>query len=304
MVAAAPLPQEHAQPQAQDLGLALPFLKTTGGKGRLLEELGKHVPERFGRYHELFVGGGALFFALGRKLGRPSPAVLCDDSELVVAAWIGVRDHCDYVLGYLEHHVRAHTASSEQHYYKSRASLPSVTDPAKRAALILYLNHVCYNGVMRVNRAGAFNVPLGSYKNPRIYDEKNLRACSWALQGVEIEHGDFESRAAKVGRGDFVYFDPPYVPVKKAGGAEPGARKTSSTTRYTAVGFTMDDQRRLRDAALGCKARGAHVLLSNSDTPEVRELYADGFELRAIQARRSVNRSAAGRGPVSELLIW
>jgi DNA adenine methylase len=164
---------------------------------------------------------------------------------------------------------------------------------AEVAAWFIYLNKTGYNGLYRVNSKNGFNVPFGDYKRPNTCDEPTLRACARQLQGVELRHQDFAAAALRARKGDLVYFDPPYVPLSN----------TSSFTSYTQHGFGPDEQERLRDLARELKGRGVHVLLSNSSADAVRELYADGFELVEIQARRSINSQAGGRGAVTELLI-
>ena len=167
------------------------------------------------------------------------------------------------------------------------------TDP-EVAAWLLYLNRTCFNGLYRVNRSNEFNVPFGRYVNPNICDAARLRACSTALQGIELACADFERVGALARSGDFVYFDPPYLPMSK----------TSSFTAYTSEGFGLSEHRRLRDLALDLKARGVHVLISNSSAPAIEELYADAaFKVIRIEANRAINSNAAGRGKITELAI-
>ena len=150
-----------------------------------------------------------------------------------------------------------------------------------------------FNGLYRVNRGNKFNVPFGSYVRPNIYDVTTLRACSAALAGVNLLVKDFGGVVAEAKRGDFVYFDPPYVPLSA----------TSSFTSYTSHGFGPKDQTRLRDVAQKLKKRRVHVLLSNSSAQTVRDLYADGFEIVEVSATRVVNSKATARGSISELVI-
>jgi DNA adenine methylase len=264
---------------------ATPFLKWVGGKRQLLPEIRKHVPEKFGRYVEPFLGGGAVFFDLspvgGTRLG--------DANGELVGTYRAVRDDVEEVIKTLHAHARLHSA---KHYYHVRGLGSDLTGPAL-AARMIYLNKTGFNGLYRVNRSGGFNVPIGSYKNPTVCDEANLRACARALQGVDLVQADFTLVAEPARSGDFVYFDPPYVPV---GG-------TSDFTSFTAAGFGIADQERLVDFAGRLKASGVHVLLSNADLPAVRELYR-GFEMRAVQARRNINSNGGKRGAVGELLIW
>lgn len=154
------------------------------------------------------------------------------------------------------------------------------------------VSHNCFNGLYRVNKAGQFNVPFGRYTNPLICDEKNLRACSEVLQKVELHSGDFADIVSDAKTGDVIYFDPPYVPLNP----------TSNFTSYTSGRFGLADQERLSICFKELVAKGAFVFLSNSDTPLVRDLYA-GYELKEVQARRSINSKAEKRGKIGELLI-
>lgn len=262
---------------------ARPFLKWVGGKRQLLDRIDRVRPKRFGRYFEPFVGGGALFFHL-----RPPRARLSDLNERLVRTWRGVRDDVDGVLERLAgfQHERAF-------YERLRAAPPDAGSDADVAAWFIYLNRTGYNGLYRVNSRNEFNVPFGRYVRPRFHNPELLRACSAALQGVDVVHAPFESVLDEAQDGDFVYFDPPYVPLNA----------TSSFKSYTAHGFGDAEQVRLRDVALELKRRGVHVLLSNSSADRVRELYRDDFRLVRVQATRAVNSVGAKRGRVVELLI-
>ena len=156
------------------------------------------------------------------------------------------------------------------------------------------MNRTGFNGLYRVNQKGGFNVPFGRYKNPNICNTVNLRAAAERLAGVEILYTDFRTVEDRVEEGDFVYFDPPYVP----------ASNTASFTAYTKNGFGLADQAELRDLARRLKDKGVSVLLSNSSVPEVHALYAEGFEKIEIFANRAINCNAAKRGKVAEALIW
>lgn len=262
-----------------------PFLKWAGGKRRLLDDLRPRVPDAFERYLEPFVGGGALFFAL-----RPRQAILGDANRRLVRTYCGVRDAVEEVIERLGECVH-----SEAYFLEVRSrDIDAAESDAEVAAWMIYLNRTGYNGLYRVNRKNRFNVPFGRYDAPRICDADNLRACAAVLADVEIRHGDFGWVADEAARGDFVYFDPPYVP----------ASETASFTSYTRAGFDLDDQRRLRDLALGLKDRGASVLLSNSATPETRDLYTEGFDRAEVAVARAINSKAHRRGPVPELIVW
>jgi DNA adenine methylase len=265
---------------------ARPFVKWAGGKAQILPALQAHVPPSYRTYYEPFVGGGALFFALA-----PARAVLSDANLRLVRTWRAVRDNVEALIQVLTECARKH---SPEFFYEIRATDPDkATSDVEVAAWFIYLNRTCFNGLYRVNSKGKFNVPVGRYVNPQICDVDRLRACSRALVDVELEWADFRTVMERPRRGDFVYFDPPYAPLSA----------TSDFTSYTEEGFTAKDQADLRDVARKLKARGVHVLLSNSSAPLIRDLYDDGFHIETVAARRAVNSQAASRGPVAELII-
>jgi DNA adenine methylase len=267
---------ESAQPR--------PFLKWAGGKGQLLDQLRPLLPPLSprARYFEPFVGGAALFFSL-----RPRRAALSDVNAELVDCYRAVRDDVDGVIAALGAH-----RYEREHYYTVRSIRPSTLPLAKRAARTIYLNKTGYNGLYRVNRAGHFNVPIGRYTNPGFLDAANLHACSAALREIEIEVRDFEQVLASARRGDFVYFDPPYVP----------ASVTADFTSYVPGGFGLEEQQRLAGVFARLAGKGVHVMLSNSDTATVRELYA-AFRIDVVLAARSINSKGARRGKVGELVV-
>jgi DNA adenine methylase len=177
-------------------------------------------------------------------------------------------------------------------YYLVRALDPSLLGLTERAARTVFLNKTGFNGLYRVNAKGQFNVPFGLYTNPKICDAENLRACSTVLAGVFLQTLDFWEALRRTSEGDFVYLDPPYVPVSK----------TSNFTGYAKGGFNEDEQRRLASAFRKHAERGVLLMLSNSNTQLVRELY-EGFDIQEVQAPRAVNSKASGRGKVTELVI-
>lgn len=267
---------------------ARPFLKWAGGKAQLLPDLLSHVPASFGAYHEPFIGGGALFFALAAGQRLRGGAFLSDVNANLVEVWVAIRDEVEGVIAALAPHV-----NEEEHFYAVRALDPGALTLVERAARILYMNKTGFNGLYRENSSGRFNVPFGRYANPTICDAGNLRAVSKALQGVSIEPRDFRSVLDRSEPGDFVYFDPPYVPV-------------STTSYFTAYsrggGFGPAEQTALRDVFALLAGRGVHVLLSNSDVPFVRELYA-AFPTDQVMARRNINSNPDARGAVAEVLV-
>jgi len=262
---------------------AKPFLKWAGGKRRILPELLAAMPGELGTYFEPFLGGGALFFAV-----EPVRAVLSDTNERLVRTWRCVRDNPGDLINSL-----SACPHNEDFFQAQRERNIDEESDLDVATWMLYLNRTAYNGLYRVNGKGRFNVPFGRYENPTICDPDRIRRCSAALQGVAIEHRDFMAILDHAVEGDFVYFDPPYVPLSES----------SSFTSYTRNGFTFDDQVCLRDLACTLKERGVSVLLSNSSAPKVYELYKEGFGLREVMVGRAINSKAAGRGKVAELLI-
>lgn len=264
-----------------------PIVKWAGGKTRLLRELVAAVPERFGRYYEPFAGGAALFFDLA-----PRDAVLADQNADLIATYRSVADDVDAVVRELAVHAEAHGPT----YYADirarwNARVADESSPA-RAAMFLYLNKTCFNGLWRVNARGAFNVPQGRYVRPRILDAAALRAASVVLGAATVVAGDFADIVAGAGAGDLVYFDPPYAPLSA----------TARFTSYTSDGFGEADQRRLARCAHALVARGCHVVASNHDTPLVRELYL-GFELRWVERSCAINSNTRRRGAVRELIL-
>lgn len=267
-----------------------PFLKWAGGKRQLLPELIARVRQAgsFARYHEPFVGGAALYFELaGRGELGSRPAFLSDVNSRLIEIYRSVQCEPDSVIAALREHKQLH---SEEHYYATRAQVPaSDTD---RAARIIYLNRTCFNGLYRENSRGEFNVPMGRYTNPLICDEANLHAASRALSKAKLHCRGFQEAAKDVKAGDFVYFDPPYDPLSA----------TSVFTSYHQDNFGTDEQRQLAETFRTLHERGAKLLLSNSDTPLIRALYAD-FTIEEVQATRNVNSRADRRGKITELLV-
>lgn len=263
-----------------------PIVKWVGGKRQLMGELLKNMPKYYNRYFEPFVGGGALFFEL-----QPDNAYISDMNEELINLYFVVRDN---VYGLIED-LNKHEISKEyfleiRNIDKSEkyAELSNV----KRASRFIYLNRTCFNGMYRVNSRGEFNVPFGRYKNPRIVDENNLIICSNLLQKTEIKHADFSEILTKVKKGDFVYFDPPYVPLTE----------TSSFTSYTKNGFDIDMQFKLREVCDKLNLMGVKFMLSNSDTKLIHELYAT-YEIKKVFASRAINANADGRGKITEVLV-
>lgn len=266
--------------------IARPPLKWAGGKAFLAPEILRRLPAKISTYYEPFLGGGAVFFALAAE-GRFKRAVIGDANEELMNVYSMIRSRPRLLMGVIEKF-----SQDEDTYYEIRARDPKHLPPVARAARTLYLNKVGFNGLFRVNRKGVFNVPWGRQEGRGIFEEENILACSKALMEATLTSLDFESTAYAAQKGDVVYYDSPYIPVSD----------TANFTTYTAGGFTLADQERLRDVAKILNARGVHVLLSNADTPLVRKLYR-GFKIESVQAPRRVNSKASKRGNVGELLI-
>lgn len=265
---------------------AKPFLKWAGGKSRLISQYEEYLPplDDVRRYYEPFIGSAALFFHL-----QPPAACLSDRNRKLVEVFEVVRDDVEALIEALQPH-----KNEKAYYYEVRAQDPAELTKVERAARLIYMNKTCYNGLYRENQKGEFNVPFGRYKRPKICDRPRLRAASAALQGVHLAAADFQDAVAGAGEGDFVYFDPPYVPLNE----------TSSFTSYSRFGFDETDHRRLADTCRELHDRDCRVMLSNSSADLVYELYErPEFQLVDIQASRSINSKADGRGPVKELLI-
>ncbi len=263
-------------------GVPRPFLKWAGGKRQLLDVLREHFPERFNRFHEPFVGGGAVFFGL-----LPERAVLADNNRELINCYVVIRDRVEELIAALEQHVY-----DRDHYYRVRDLDPDDLLPVAAAARTIYLNRAGFNGLYRVNSRGRFNVPFGRYSNPRICNAENLRACSRALAGATLLQESFENVLDRAQPGDLVYLDPPYIPLESK----------QSFTAYQKRGFGMDNQEKLADVFDALAGRGAHVVLSNSDVPWVHERYA-AHEIHRINAWRHINRNASERGPVGEVVV-
>lgn len=279
---------------------AKPFCKWAGGKRALLPELLARMPKNWNRYYEPFVGGGALFFAL-RARDVNTEFFLSDTNGDLINAYREIRERPNQLIRRLRG-----MKNDERFYYRVRDfDIDTIPDdePGKesaRAARFIYLNRTCFNGLYRVNRSGRFNVPFGGYASPLICDAKNIKAVSRALRKVHLYRLPFHVTMLQSTRGrdtpsagDFVYFDPPYMPMTK----------TSMFTAYTPNGFGFAQHTQLRDVALELKRRGVHVMISNSNHPEIRKLYAKGFKVEEVTASRSVAANHERRGAIIDLII-
>ena len=257
--------------------VARPFLKWVGGKRSILPELMSRMPDKYAAYCEVFLGGGALLFSVA-----PEKAFLSDLNFYLVLAYQAVRDDVERLISSLKVHELKH---NKDYYLKARLRIAKESDPIKIGALLIYLNKTCYNGLYRVNQSGAFNVPMGSYTSPNILDEGNLRACSKVLQGKVIDQRPFWQ--TPVVKENFYYLDPPY-------------HKTFSS--FDSSGFDDADHEKLAQFCRTLHEAGCYFMVSNSDTPFIRKLYA-GFEIETVMAGRFVSCKANQRGKENELLI-
>jgi len=254
---------------------ARPVLKWAGGKTQLLDALRTRIPKKFNRYIEPFVGGGALFFDL-----TPRHAVIADlNPELINLYQCLQRDY----TGIVRH--LASMVNDEEVFYTIRALDFNTLEPMQAAARTLYLNRTCYNGLYRVNRKGQFNVPFGRYKNPAICQPESLQAAAQVLTGATIILGSYQDILKQHAHaGDFVFLNPPYLPVGEYSDFKP----------YTKEQFHEEDHRELAEEVLRLQTTGCHVVLTNSNHPLVHELYA-GFEMDVINTRRNISSRAATR---------
>lgn len=269
-----------------------PFLKWVGGKTQLLKQFEHLFPSTFDKYYEPFVGSGAVFFHL-----LPTKVLLSDANPNLIAAYQHIQLHVDELLSILyvlrsNYHALS-PQEQEQDYYKVRDlynQLPSGF--IEKTAYLIFLNKTGYNGLYRESKRGGYNVPFGRYDNPMLFSEANLRAASSALRDATLLNADFSVAVEDAREGDFVYFDPPYVPLSK----------TSSFTSYTKGEFTFEQQTKLAQVIHQLADKGVQVMLSNSNSDFIRERYKDLY-IHEVKASRAINSKASLRGKISELVV-
>ncbi|MCU0545489.1 MAG: DNA adenine methylase [Oscillatoriaceae cyanobacterium Prado104] len=276
-----------------------PFLKWAGGKSKLIEQYQPYFPQQFTTYYEPFLGGGAIFFYLAQQ--HPAlQAVLTDINPELINTYCCVRDRVEELISILEDHQLEHSKNDREYYYSVRSRFYQ-TD-IERAARFIYLNKTCYNGLYRENSKGAFNVPIGRYKNPQICQPDLLRSASSVLAKAEIKVRKFDAVLDdSPSSEDFVYFDPPYYPI--------GA--TSNFTAYSRENFKESEQVKLRDIFAQLARRRVKLMLSNSHCDFIEKLYSDELafpggclpKLLEISANRGINSNACKRGKIREFLI-
>lgn len=259
-----------------------PPVKWAGGKSQLIEQFKPLFPNRIDSLIEPFVGGGAVFFHL-----QPPKAVLLDINFDLINFYEVIRDKLEALLTKSKIH-----ENTKEYFYNIRSCDVNSLDYIERASRFIYLNKTAYNGLWRVNSKGQHNAPFGYYKNPKIVDEYNLFKVSMLLKKAEIIYGDFSLVQRIAQPNDFIYMDPPYHPLSD----------TAHFTSYTAKSFNVADQKRLANVFHELDQRGCQVMLSNSDTPLILELYKN-YDIKRVTARRAINCRAESRGPINELVI-
>lgn len=287
---------------------ARPFVKWVGGKSQLLPEIRQKYPRNVTKYCEPFVGGGAVLFDVLQTL--PIHEVLINDiNPELINLYQQVKLNCELLITLLSDFQDEYQNTSEEDrkelYLGKRAAYnhfileKNPENDLEKAALFIYLNKTCFNGLYRVNAKGLFNVPFNNAKNPPICDAENLRACSELLQNVEMHVGDYSYCRSFIDKNTFVYLDPPYRPLTES----------SSFTSYNENGFDDQKQIELGNFITEMSERGAKIVASNSDpknTNQEDDFFDDlyqAFEIERIQASRMINSNAKKRGAINELLI-
>lgn len=264
------------------------FVKWAGGKKQLIEQFKPLFPSKIKRYIEPFVGGGAILFYILKNY-NPKEVVILDINGELINAYEVIRDDVENLIKELKKLKKLH---NKETYYKIRAEDPKLLSKLTRASRFIYLNKTCFNGLYRVNSKDVFNVPIGSYKNPLICPEEDLKEISKLLKNVTIVKGSFEECLKYAKKDTFVYFDPPYYPLKKG----------KSFTTYTKGNFLDKEQKQLKEVFNKLDKKGCKVMLSNSDVKFIKDLYKD-YNINFVDATRMINCDGKGRGKIKELVI-
>lgn len=271
-----------------------PLLKWAGGKRHIAEELLSSFPVDWnkGTYIEPFIGGGAMFLFL-----TPEKAIIADLNVRLFGFYSHIKNSHDEVFNGIfeiaKNFNETEFEKKKDFYLDLRLKYNSSDVNSLESAILLYsINKLCFNGLYRENSKGFFNVPFGQKKIFPELDKKEFESASQLLANVSILHSDFEETISHAAEGDFVYLDPPYIPIDA----------TASFTSYHADGFGLSDQERLAQKMLELKKAGIKAMCSNSDTSLTREIYG-GLNQKTIQAPRMVSAKASGRGSISELVI-
>lgn len=290
--------------------LIKPFLKWAGGKGQILNKIRPLYPKELGskinKYIEPFIGGGAVFFDVVTNY-KLDTYIINDINKELINTYKAIQQDINSLLGYLSnitsYYKQLSIDDKDLFYYSIRKKYNNIiidkSINIEKAALFIFLNKTCFNGLYRVNRNNQFNVPTGKYKNPTIYDKENLLNISQILQKVEILWGDFSTVYNHIDSNTFIYIDPPYRPLTK----------TSSFTNYSTYLFDDKEQIRLSTFINEADKKGAYVLASNSDPKNTSEndlffdeLYSSKNIIR-IEAQRAINSNPLRRGKITELII-
>lgn len=271
-----------------------PLLKWAGGKRHIAADLISLFPDGWDKqtYFEPFIGGAALFFELS-----PKQAVISDINKRLIGFYKHVRDDVDALLNEIQvistNFDACHADLKKVFFLNLREEFnSSEVESLESASKLFALNKLCFNGLYRENSKGGFNVPFGQKKKFPSIEFDDFKNANLALQRAEVKVSDFEATVASAQSGDFVYFDPPYIPIDI----------TSSFTSYHADGFTLEDQKRLASLLHDLKNRNIKALCSNSETEQTREIY-EGLNIKIIQAPRMVSAKSSGRGLIDELVI-
>jgi DNA adenine methylase len=267
------------------------FVKWAGGKGQLLEQFEPLLPKKFNRYIEPFVGSGAVFFYIVQKYDAKE-IIISDINEELINAYEIIKTDAERLIIELKQHKEYHLVEGKKYYLTIRATNPKDLPDLERAARFIYLNKTCFNGLYRVNSKGKFNVPMGSYINPDIVQEDKIRQVSNLLKKVTIKVMSFEKVLDLAKKNDFVYFDPPYYPLKKG----------TSFTTYTKNVFLENEQKLLLDVFSKLDKKGCLVMESNSDTKFIKDLYAK-YNIHFVKATRMINCNGDKRGKINEIVI-
>jgi DNA adenine methylase len=271
-----------------------PLLKWAGGKRHIADELFSYFPVDWnkGTYIEPFIGGGAMFLFLA-----PERALIADLNIRLFGFYSHIKNSPDEVFNGIFEISKSFNESplekKKDFYLELRSKYNSSEVSSVESAILLYsLNKLCFNGLYRENSKGFFNVPFGQKKSFPALERQDFESASTLLQNATVSNSDFEGTLSHAVAGDFVYLDPPYIPIDA----------TSSFTSYHADGFGLSDQARLAQRMIEMKESNIKAMCSNSDTPLSREVYGN-LNIKTIQAPRMVSARASGRGSVSELVI-
>lgn len=264
-----------------------PFLKWAGGKRQLISQMDQYFPKKFNKYIEPFVGGGAIFFYL-----LSEKAILIDINQDLINTYKVMKNNVAELIESLKKH-----KNEKDYFYKIR---DVDRDPVEfnnwpdteKASRTIFMNRCCFNGLYRVNSKGQFNVPFGKYKNPKFCDKENLVAIHKALKNVKLINDTFEKCLDFAKKDDFIYFDPPYVPISDS----------ANFTSYTKDNFDKDDQIKLYNTFKALDKRGCKVMLSNSYSDFILDLYKN-YHINFLKAKRAINSDASKRGAIKEVLI-